>query len=99
MFAEGAERTGASASFMDDLVRDTLRLFRESENGIPSNQLSWQNLDDIRRKAGRLSDTRTADVDAGMAKQIYKLAKQKRGAEVCHHGECREDMEILNFKS
>ena len=78
VFAEGAERTGASASFMDDLVRDTLRLFRESENGIPSNQLSWQNLDDIRRKAGRLSDTRTADVDAGMAKQIYKLAKQEQ---------------------
>ena len=85
-FLESKERTGAAAKFMDDLVKDGLALFRESGEGVQAGQMTWQNLDDLRRRAGNLIDVRSADVDVGMAKKIAGMVKAEQDRIVAQLG-------------
>ena len=77
-FLEGETRKGVASAFVDQTAKLALKLIRESDQGIPSGQLSWQNLDDIRRRAGRLMNSVTADADKGLMKKIYGLASKEQ---------------------
>ena len=85
-FALTKERVGAGEKFMDELVRDTLALFRESTQGVPEGRINWQSLDDIRIRAGNRIDSFGTDADKGIAKKIYALTKAEQDKIVAHLG-------------
>jgi len=85
-FLESKERTGAADAFMDDLVKNGLALFRESGEGVQAGQITWQNLDDLRRLAGNRINVRSSDVDVGMAKKIAGMVKEEQDRIVAQLG-------------